>query len=136
VGKGQLHWALRNDPRVVVMEAFNARNLRREDLPETVGLGAIDVSFISLTKILPAVTHVLAPRAKVITLIKPQFEAGRKEVVKGGVVRDASVRQRVVEDVRAFGCRETGLNWIGVRPSPLKGPAGNVEFLALWEYHG
>ncbi|MBM4156616.1 MAG: TlyA family RNA methyltransferase [Lentisphaerae bacterium] len=132
VGRGQLHWKLRTDPRVVVMEGVNARHLRALRVPEPAGFAAVDVSFISLTKVLPAVRELLLPGAGLVTLIKPQFEAGRAEVGRGGVVRDEAVRQRVVEAVRSFGVSEPGLEWRGVCPSPLRGPAGNVEFLAFW----
>jgi 23S rRNA (cytidine1920-2'-O)/16S rRNA (cytidine1409-2'-O)-methyltransferase len=133
VGKGQLHWKLRTDPRVVVMDGVNARYLEPADLPDAPAFASVDVAFISLTKILPAVTEVLAGAGCIVSLIKPQFEAGRKEVGRGGVVRDEAVRARVVEDIRAFGTAELGLEWVGVCPSPLEGPAGNVEFLACWK---
>ena len=132
VGRGQLHWKLRQDPRVIVMDDRNARHLRRADFPEPVRFVAIDVSFISLTKILPAAKDILEPGGEAVTLIKPQFEAGRTEVGRGGVVRDEAVRAAVVERVRAFGSAEVGLEWLGVCPSPIRGPAGNVEFLAHW----
>jgi 23S rRNA (cytidine1920-2'-O)/16S rRNA (cytidine1409-2'-O)-methyltransferase len=133
VGKGQIHTKLRSDPRVVVMDGVNARYLVPADLPEVPGFVTIDVSFISLTKILPAVTQVLASGGRIVSLIKPQFEAGREQVGKGGVVRSEAVRDEVVERVRSFGTGELGLKWLGVCPSPIKGPAGNVEFLAYWE---
>jgi len=132
VGKGQLHWKLRNDPRVTVMEEVNARYLKPEQFPVKARLAVIDVSFISLTKVLPAVIQVLDVPAEIITLIKPQFEAGRSEVKKGGVVRDDAVRAAVVEKIRNWGTTELGLEWVGVCESPIKGPAGNVEFLAYW----
>lgn len=132
VGKGQLHWKLRNDPRVVVMEGLNARYLKTEDVPGTPAFAVADVSFISLTKILPAVIDVLADGAELVTLIKPQFEAGRKQVRKGGVVKDPAVRQAVVEQIRKFGIEELQLEWRDVCESPVKGPAGNIEFLAWW----
>lgn len=132
VGKGQLHWNLRNDPRVVVMENFNARNLRRQDLAEAPTFGVVDVSFISLEKILPPVRNVLSGGACIVTLIKPQFEAGRENVRKGGVVTDPRIHEQVVSGLREFGTAELKLHWRGVCPSPLKGPAGNVEFLACW----
>lgn len=132
VGRGQLHWKLRNDPRVIVMEGVNARHLQAARVPERAGFAAVDVSFISLTKVLPAVRELLSPGSDLVTLIKPQFEAGRADVGRGGVVRDEAVRSRVVERVRAFGVSELGLGWRGVCPSPLRGPAGNVEFLACW----
>jgi 23S rRNA (cytidine1920-2'-O)/16S rRNA (cytidine1409-2'-O)-methyltransferase len=133
VGKGQIHSKLRSDPRVVVMDGVNARYLAATALPEVPGFVTIDVSFISLTKILPAVTQVLAGGGGIVSLIKPQFEAGREQVGKGGVVRSEQVRAEVVERVRMFGTGELGLKWLGVCPSPIKGPAGNVEFLACWE---
>jgi 23S rRNA (cytidine1920-2'-O)/16S rRNA (cytidine1409-2'-O)-methyltransferase len=133
VGKGQIHWKLRTDPRVVVKEGINARYLKPSDLQEAVTFATIDVSFISLTKVLPAVTEVLANGGRIVTLIKPQFEAGRDEVGRGGVVRDPAVREQVIERVRRFGTMELGLAWLNVCASPLEGPAGNVEFLALWK---
>lgn len=136
VGKGQLHWKLRQDPRVVVMEEVNARYLDVGRFPERPAFAVVDVSFISLTKILPAVTQVLADRGHAVTLIKPQFEAGREQVGRGGVVRDPAIRDEVVARIRDFGMREAGLEWIGSCASPLKGPAGNVEFLAYWRKGG
>ena len=136
VGKGQIHSKLRSDPRVVVMDGVNARYLVPANIPEIPDFATIDVSFISLTKILPAVTQVLANGGRIVSLIKPQFEAGREQVGKGGVVRSEAVRAEVVERVRSFGTGELGLKWLGVCPSPIKGPAGNVEFLACWEKVG
>jgi len=133
VGTGQLHWKLRNDSRVVIMDKVNARYLRHEDIPEPVEFAVMDVSFISLTKVMPAVKDILCAGARMITLIKPQFEAERKEVCRGGVVRDPEVRQRAVERIHRFGENELGLKWLGICESPLKGPAGNVEYLAYWE---
>jgi 23S rRNA (cytidine1920-2'-O)/16S rRNA (cytidine1409-2'-O)-methyltransferase len=132
VGQGQLHWKLRNDPRVVVMDGMNARYLSADNLPEKVALAVVDASFISLTLLLPAVTEVLADGGRAITLIKPQFEAGRSDVGKGGVVRDSSVHDRVIAQVKETGEARTALRWQGVCESPLKGPAGNVEFFAYW----
>ena len=132
VGRGLVHWTLRQDARVVLMEEVNARYLDRRAFPERPTLGVADVSFISLTKILPAVCGVLAPGSDLVTLIKPQFEAGRQDVGKGGVVRNPAVHQKVVNTVRRFGEDEMKMAWLGVIPSPLKGPAGNVEFLAHW----
>jgi len=131
VGKGQLHWKLRQDPRVWVMEEFNARYLRPSDLPERPQMGVTDVSFISLRLILPPMAEVLVPGGEIVSLIKPQFEAGR-EHVPGGVVRDPAVREAVVETIRTFGVGTVGLEWLGCVPSPLLGPEGNVEFLARW----
>ena len=133
VGKGQLHWKLRTDERVVVMEQFNARYLTREDIGEAPQVGVTDVSFISLTKILPAMVDVLAAKARIVALIKPQFEAGREQVGKGGVVRDPEVRLEVVEKIRYFCEHNLKLICLGIKESPLTGPAGNVEYLSYWE---
>lgn len=132
VGKGQLHWRLRQDERVVVMEGVNARGLEPVWFDPPPQWATVDVSFISLTKILPALTRVLVPGGSAVTLIKPQFEAGREQVGKGGVVRDAAVHQAVIEAVRRFGTEELGWIWHGHCVSPLTGPAGNREFLAYW----
>jgi 23S rRNA (cytidine1920-2'-O)/16S rRNA (cytidine1409-2'-O)-methyltransferase len=132
VGYGQLAWKLRQDPRVVVMERTNARYL--ETLPEPVDLATVDVSFISLRLILPAVLGWLRPEAaesRIVALIKPQFEAGRKQVGKGGVVRDPVVHRRVLERIIGW-AEEHELGLMGLIRSPLTGPAGNVEFLAHW----
>jgi len=133
VGYGQLDWRLRNDPRVVVMERTNARYL--EHLPEPIDLVTVDVSFISLELILPMAIGWLRPGAQVVALIKPQFEAGRGEVGKGGVVRDPAVHRRVLERVLSIAAG-SGLGLRGLMPSPLCGPAGNVEFLGWWELGG
>ena len=133
VGKGQLHWKLRNDPRVRIMDEVNARHLQAADVPEAADVATVDVSFISLTLILPAVMKMMKPGGRIVTLIKPQFEAGRGEVGKGGVVRNPAVRESVVARIREFGAGALGLVWLGVCESPIKGPAGNVEFLATWE---
>ena len=126
VGYGQLAWKLRQDSRVVNMERTNARTL--EVLPETMDLVTVDASFISLDLILPAVMRWLKPEAAVVPLVKPQFEAGRKQVGKGGVVRDAGVHRQVLQAVVASAARVGLCCWGGVR-SPLVGPAGNIEFL-------
>jgi len=136
VGKGLLHWKLRQDPRVVVHEEINARHLKAGLFDPAPSVAVVDVAFISLTKVLPAVMGVLTPVGTLVTLIKPQFEAARRDVAKGGVVRDATVRQRVVDDVRAFGVNELGLAWVGVCESPIRGPAGNIEYLACWHQAG
>ncbi len=129
-GYGQLHWKLRNDPRVVVMERTNARYLN--ELPELIDLATIDVSFISLDLILPQIVTWLGSEGDTVALIKPQFEAGPENVEKGGVVRDPEVHRQVLEDVLAAADRlRLGLR--GLMPSPLRGPAGNVEFLAWWK---
>jgi len=127
VGHGQLDWRLRNDPRVVVIERFNARRLTLADLPGPVDIVTIDVSFISLRHILPLVPPVLHRGGDVIALVKPQFEAGRSEVRKG-VIHDATVHARVVEEVRAAAAA-VGLTHSALTPSPITGQKGNVEFL-------
>lgn len=132
VGKGQLDWRLRNDPRVIVKEELNARYLSERDIPEPLQFVVIDVSFISLTLILPPVTNLIEPGGQMVSLIKPQFEAGKEHVGKGGVVRDPAVHQAVVEQVRRFGTQKLALEWLGWCESPLRGPAGNIEFLAWW----
>ena len=134
VGKGQLHWKLREDPRVTVMEGVNARYLTPSDLPEPADFASIDTSFISLTNILPAVKELLKPGGEIVSLIKPQFEAGKEDVNKGrGVITNPAIHAAVVSKVRKFGTEELGLEWLGLSTSPLKGPKGNVEFLAYWK---
>jgi 23S rRNA (cytidine1920-2'-O)/16S rRNA (cytidine1409-2'-O)-methyltransferase len=128
VGHGQLDWRLRNDPRVTVREHVNARYLTPADLPNPVDIVTIDVSFISLRHILPVVLPLLAPGGDVIALVKPQFEAGRGEVGKGGLVRDAAVQARVVDEIRAA-ARAVGLSPVADTPSPITGATGNQEFL-------
>jgi 23S rRNA (cytidine1920-2'-O)/16S rRNA (cytidine1409-2'-O)-methyltransferase len=132
VGHGQLDWRVRSDPRVVVKERLNARYLAARDIPEPFRFASVDVSFISLTLILPPVTTLIEPGGELVTLIKPQFEAGREQVEKGGVVRDPAARDEVVHRIREFGTGILNLEWLGLCESPLKGPAGNVEFLAWW----
>jgi len=127
VGYGQLAWRLRQDPRVVTMERVNVRYLR--ELPELVDLATVDVSFISLKLVLPAVMQLLKPNGSIIALIKPQFEAGRKQVGKGGVVKDHAVHRAVLYDVLGWALSNS-LQVNGLVVSPLRGPAGNVEFLA------
>ena len=129
VGYGQLAWKLRQHPLVVVMDRTNARYL--EQLPEPVDLATIDVSFISLRLILPAATGWLRPGGQIVALIKPQFEAGRKQVGKGGVVRDPAVHRAVLESITSW-ARANDLGLRGMIRSPLTGPAGNIEFLAHW----
>lgn len=130
VGHGQLDWKIRSDPRVVVMEHCNARHLRPEDLPERVALAVADVSFISLTLVLPPAAGVLTDGGMVIALIKPQFELSRSDVGRGGVVRDASAHDRAVEKIRDFAAAR-GWGWGGVTDSPVTGADGNREFLCL-----
>lgn len=127
VGHGQLAWSLRTDPRVVVREGVNARALTRQQLPAAVDLVVMDVSFISLRHILPALPSLLTPAADVVALVKPQFEAARREVGKGGVIKDAAVQERVVgEVVRA--ASEVGLTHLATTESPITGSSGNREF--------
>ncbi len=127
VGHGQIDWTLRNDPRVIVVEGFNARRLTLADLPGPVDIVVIDVSFISLRQILPVVPRLLKPGADVVALVKPQFEAGRAEVHKG-IVRDPAIHARVLEDVGAA-ARAAGLDVVASVPSPITGAKGNQEFL-------
>jgi 23S rRNA (cytidine1920-2'-O)/16S rRNA (cytidine1409-2'-O)-methyltransferase len=128
VGHGQIDWRLRTDPRVTVKERVNARFLTPADLPGPVDLVTIDVSFISLQHILPAVPPLIASAADVIALVKPQFEAGRAEVGAGGLVRDAAVHARVVDEIRRAGAA-VGLRPVAETPSPIAGATGNREFL-------
>lgn len=127
VGHGQIDWKLRNDARVVVIERFNARHLTLADLPGPVDIVTIDVSFISLRQILPVVPALLRPGGDVVALVKPQFEAGRAEV-RDGVIRDANVQARVLEEIAAAAAA-VGLNRVASTPSPITGQKGNVEFL-------
>ncbi len=128
VGRGQLHWKLRQDERVVVMEKTNARNLA--ELPEKIDLVTVDASFISLKVLLPVVRAWLHTSGQAVALIKPQFEAGRKEVSRGkGVIRDSEVHRDVLQKVLNFAI-EDGYTLRGLAASPLRGPKGNVEFLA------
>lgn len=140
VGQGQLAWRLRRDPRVVVMEKTNARELTPSRFPPPFTLAdwlVIDCSFISLRKILPAAIALLRPSGKIIALIKPQFEAGRTEAARGaGVIRDPEIHSRVLSELREFAGSLPGIRWQGVTESPLLGPAGNKEFLALLEKLG
>ena len=127
VGHNQIDWKLRSDPRVVVIEGFNARHLQPADVPGPVDLVTIDVSFISLRQILPVVPPLLRPGADVVALVKPQFEAGRGEGRKG-IIHDAAVHARVLEEVSAAAAG-VGLTPAGSTPSPITGQKGNVEFL-------
>ncbi len=129
VGTNQLAWKIRQDPRVVVKEKFNARHLVESDLGEKVGLVVMDVSFISLTRILPAVFGVLDEGGEVICLVKPQFELAREQIGKGGIVRDPALHEQAVEKIRSF-VAEQGREWVGVVDSPITGTDGNREFLA------
>ncbi len=129
VGYGQLDWKLRNDPRITVMERTNARYLTADDLPLRPTLGVMDVSFISITKILPAAAAIMGENGEFISLIKPQFEAGRDRVGKKGVVRDAQVHLDVVKEILHFIDADMGWTAQNLSFSPIKGPEGNIEFL-------
>jgi len=128
VGTNQLAWKLRQDPRVVVLEQTNARYLTAQQVPEAIDIVVCDASFISLAKVLEAPLKLARPGAKLVALVKPQFEAGREEVGKGGVVRDEAVRQRVC-DAAAKWVASQGWQVLGVTQSPITGPEGNVEYL-------
>ena len=140
VGQGQLAWKLRRDHRVVVMEKTNARLLTVEKFPSPFApadLAVIDCSFISLRKIVPAAVALLAASAKIIALIKPQFEAGKREADRGaGVIRDPAIHERVLRELKEFVSSQPALKWMGVTESPVLGPAGNKEFLVLIEKLG
>lgn len=131
VGYGQLAYGLRQDDRVIVMERTNARYI--EALPEPVNLVVIDASFISLKLLLPAVKNWLQPESDIVTLVKPQFEAGKQDVGKGGVVRDSQIHRRVLHETLSFAIH-TGFQIGGLAVSDLKGPAGNTEFLAWFRW--
>jgi 23S rRNA (cytidine1920-2'-O)/16S rRNA (cytidine1409-2'-O)-methyltransferase len=137
VGHGQLAWRLRHDPRVEVMERVNARHLTPASFPqpyEPVDAVVIDCSFISLRKLLPAAVALLPSAGRIVALVKPQFEAGKLEADRGaGVIRDPAVRQRVLDELKTFVQAELPLRWAGVAESPLRGPAGNLEYFALLE---
>lgn len=127
VGYGQLAWRLRMDPRVVVLERRNIRYLKKEELEEKIDLVTLDLSFISLTKVLEGIDNLLTLKGEIIALIKPQFEAGREKVKRGGVVRDPGVHREVILKV-IDKAKEIGLKTKELIPSPLKGPAGNIEY--------
>lgn len=128
VGYGQMAWKLRQDPRVVVIERVNIRTMDPSLIPEAIDIAAIDVSFISLEKVIPSVMKFLKPASDLVALIKPQFEAGKEHVGKGGIVRDADARNAAVEKIEEF-FRGIGLEVKGIIPSPITGQDGNVEFL-------
>ncbi len=131
VGRGQLEWRLRQDPRVVTLEGINARHLAADGLPERCDLITVDVSFISLLQVVPALLPHLRPEGLLLALIKPQFEVGRAAVGKGGIVRDKAVRRQVIDE-RVEGLAALGLQPRGVIDSPVAGAEGNVEALALF----
>jgi 23S rRNA (cytidine1920-2'-O)/16S rRNA (cytidine1409-2'-O)-methyltransferase len=132
VGYGQFDWRLRRDPRVVLIERTNIRYLEQSAITERISLTVIDVSFISLTKVLPPVLRFSTPGARVIALIKPQFEVGKGRVGRGGVVRDEAQRQEVVQRILRFAA-EVGLRTVLSVDSPIKGKKGNQEHLAIFE---
>ncbi len=129
VGKGQLDYRLRQDDRVTVHDQVNARYLAPTDIGETINVITIDVSFISLEKILPAAAGLLVSGGWIVALIKPQFEAGRDQVGKGGVVRDPAIHRAVTDRIQQFAVETLSLEFVGLVPSPRRGPAGNIEFL-------
>jgi 23S rRNA (cytidine1920-2'-O)/16S rRNA (cytidine1409-2'-O)-methyltransferase len=130
VGTNQLVWKLRSDERVVSKERFNARNLVVDDIGERVNLVVMDLSFISLTKVLPSAFGILEEGGSVISLIKPQFELSRGEVGKGGIVREPELHDKAVEKIKKFVTEDLGREWAGLMTSPITGTDGNVEFLA------
>jgi 23S rRNA (cytidine1920-2'-O)/16S rRNA (cytidine1409-2'-O)-methyltransferase len=131
VGRGQLDWRLRTDPRVIVVEGVNARHLGGETLPFAAALATVDVSFISLRLVVPALLPHLLPGAWLVCLVKPQFEAGRDQVGKGGIVRDEAVRRQVI-DATIESLAALGLTRVGNVPSPIRGQKGNLEELAVF----
>jgi 23S rRNA (cytidine1920-2'-O)/16S rRNA (cytidine1409-2'-O)-methyltransferase len=130
VGHGQLDWKIRSDPRVVVREKVNARHLTAADVPEPVSLCVADVSFISLTLVLPPAFELLTPQGVIICLIKPQFELRREDVGRGGIVRDAALHEKAVAKIGEFARATLRCEWLGVVASPILGTEGNKEFLA------
>ena len=130
VGHGQLAWKLRNDERVICLEKTNFRYVTREQVPKEIDFASVDVSFISLTKILPVANTLLKDKAHMVCLIKPQFEAGREQVGKKGVVRDPKVHEEVIERIMTF-LKEAGFKALGLTYSPVRGPEGNIEYL-VW----
>lgn len=132
VGYGQFDWKLRQDARVVLIERTNVRYIEHSAIPEPIHLTAIDVSFISLTKVLPSIMQFLAPGARVIALVKPQFEVGKGQVGRGGIVRDEMLRQSVLQRIVSFASSH-GLRLLTALDCPIKGKKGNHEILAIFE---
>lgn len=130
VGYGQLAWKLRNDPRVVVMERTNARLLSPDQFPGPMDLIVVDASFISLRLLLPPLIELLAPAGEMVLLVKPQFEAGRERVGKGGVIRSTEIHRQVLDEFCAFTKSLEAISLVNLTWSPIKGPSGNIEFLA------
>ncbi len=135
VGYGQLDWKLRADPRVTVIERTNARSIAPEVVGDPVDLAVIDVSFISLRLVLPAVAACVKDGGRILAMVKPQFEVGRERVGAGGVVRDESARREAIDAVTAFGCDALGLVPVGEADSPIEGPSGNRETFVLFVLH-
>ena len=135
VGRGQLAWKLRSDPRVVCLERTNARYLSREQVPEELSFASVDVSFISLKLILPPLAALLGEGGQAVSLVKPQFEAGREKVGKKGVVRDPAVHLEVLERYLDH-AKEAGLTVLGLTWSPIRGPEGNIEYLGFLQKGG
>jgi 23S rRNA (cytidine1920-2'-O)/16S rRNA (cytidine1409-2'-O)-methyltransferase len=129
VGRGQLHWKLRTDPRVIVLESTNARTLSATEIPEPVGAIVTDASFIGLEIVLPSPLALAAPGCILVALVKPQFEVGRERVGKGGIVRDPALWAEVCERIRVFVARQPGWRVLGLTKSPIEGRDGNREFL-------
>jgi len=127
VGYGQIAWSLRNDPRVILLERTNIRHLERKRIPDIIDIATIDVSFISLTKVIPKVLEFLKEDGEILALVKPQFEVGKGEVGKGGIVREEEKRLAAVASVRAE-IETAGLHTIGVFESPVRGQKGNIEY--------
>lgn len=128
VGYGQLAWKLRTDPRVIPIERTNIRYMPKEQIPENIDIATIDVSFISLKLVIPKVMEFLKDRGEIVALIKPQFEVGKKDVEKGGIIRSPEKRQFAVSEVVKF-CEQSGLKIKGVIESPIRGQKGNIEYL-------
>lgn len=138
VGHSLLHPRIAADPRVTVLDGVNARAMTPDTLPSDalpITLAVTDCSFISLKLILPAIARVVAPEAQIVALIKPQFEAGREQVGKGGVVRNPAVHRQVVDDILGFARDTLGWEVLGTATSPIRGPAGNIEFLGYFQAH-
>jgi len=134
VGYGQFDWRLRQDPRVVLIERTNIRHLHRSTIPASIGLAVIDVSFISLTKVLPPILQFLSPGALIIALVKPQFEVGKGRVGRGGIVREETQRQEVLQRIVHFAA-EVGLQTTKTLDCPIKGKKGNHEILAIFKFN-
>jgi 23S rRNA (cytidine1920-2'-O)/16S rRNA (cytidine1409-2'-O)-methyltransferase len=135
VGTNQLVWKLRDDPRVISREHFNVRHMTPADIAEPVDLIVADVSFISLTLVLPPAFAVLKPGGQALVLIKPQFELTRQDIGPGGIVRDPTAHQRACDRIQSWVTSQTDLEWCGITPSPIQGTDGNIEFLAWIRKH-